>query len=228
MIKRRDLVDQFEDIVKQEIKNHQASLLATNISINDIKKDLVMVRGFLSKKIADLDSALTSAESKKKAELNLFEEELCAHHRATVNIYKALGSLDMKISKRLDIVENSQLKNGDLLSLREEFNSFRKASCRAIKDLTKMVSEAITVMHRKLESEVKNVRQEMQVKPCHLAEMKKELLKKIEVCRVDTDGILKEVRAARKASFINEKKIENLYTVNQRQSDRITKLQREE
>jgi len=39
MIKRQQLVDKFDLIVKQEIKNHNDAVLSTNISLEEVKEN---------------------------------------------------------------------------------------------------------------------------------------------------------------------------------------------
>ena len=60
MLKRKDLSKDFELIVKQEIKNHNDSILNTNMSIERFKSDLNNLKKSIEKESAIRDSQFTS------------------------------------------------------------------------------------------------------------------------------------------------------------------------
>jgi len=66
MLKRDDIVKQFDLVVKQEIKNHNDQILASNLSINKIREDVEKNNAFQ----AQINAKFGSEISRLSSQLN--------------------------------------------------------------------------------------------------------------------------------------------------------------
>lgn len=74
MINRKDLTKKFEDVVKQEIANHQKVILQTNVTINEIKSDLQKLKKQHTNDSSDKSVKISDLCSHKEAmQINLSE-----------------------------------------------------------------------------------------------------------------------------------------------------------
>lgn len=212
MLKRDDLAKQFELVVKQEIKNHNDQMLATNISINEMKEIL-------------------------KAQANLYENELAKfHHRQVIqeielgNSKQAFCELSEKFERFINDMNafSEKCKSEIKLSVENSVNAHSKNEAslniinsldQKLEDLTDSVvglsfnfSKEIEDASKSLKKEIEKSKKEILSLPSEAQAVKKELQDQMSIDRVDFTGLIREVNICKKTSMIIEKNIENLYT----------------
>lgn len=224
MLRRRDLVDQFEDLVKQEIKNHQNHLLATNVSLNKFEETLYQIEKNVQKFSSQLDQKIWDQKIKRDKEKESTEKEK-ENSKKDFNKWKNhLCFFEGETQTRIERLEKDSCKKEEIEKIKKNISNFQNETCKTLADMRKMLDQAISSLHQKVLTENKKLKDELSTNPSHLAQLKDSLVKKINECYVDSHGLKKEVQAARKASFINEKKIENLYTLNERLGKKIDNM----
>jgi hypothetical protein len=222
MINRNDLAKQFELVVQQEIKNHNESLLATNLSINEFRKDLDELKNHQG-----LVNASFSYEISKINQSKLELSEV---------LLKISQKLDSHINDTKILIERS---HQDQQILIEDFDKFIKetesleerlikseSEQSKIKDLMKELGKAVSAemdqWNKKFNDDLKKTKNEILNLPSEAQAVKKELENKLESSAIDCEGLVREVLVCKKAAFIIEKKIENLYTLIERLDQRVS------
>jgi hypothetical protein len=221
MVKREDLVKQFDLIVKQEIKNHNDQIFASNQSINKIREDLEKV----DSKQAQINSSLASEISKLNAnslELSNLLGNLVGRLASSTNDLKTLiGDLQSQmvlVTKQavdckaaLQVMEKSS-KAADIRM------SFLEESIKNIPEILQSFSERV---ERKAMTHACKAKEEILALPSEAKLVKEELSKLMERDRIDFEGVTKELISVKKAHFINDKKIEHIYTLIERLTKKL-------
>ena len=216
VLKRSDLAKKFDLVVQQEIKNHNDSILATNISINDLYKKIEILSQIsaeniagqerkikkLEKEFKDLSDKYDNLDYVCKASLNDFE--------TTLNHFEEVHDsiIDSISSEKVDKLSFADFKQENMILL-DEIN-------QKIRIQKEYIHSAIHKLMCDSASSFDDFKKKLFEKPDNSLEVKKELEKKIESAIVDAEGILREIKISRKDIFIIEKKIENLYTLIER------------
>ena len=223
MLKRNDLAKQFELVVQQEIKNHNDQMLATNLSLNEMREAIESnkveqdkVNATFGSNISNINQSLFAlSESFLKISQNiashindqqLLNERNSAKYQEMVEAIERLFKLDDKLAESLGIYGNWINKNNN-----------------DVNALSKAVTSSFEELDRKHTAKLEKMKVEILSLPSEAQAVKKELEEKISVDRVDFTGILKELRAYKKDTFIQEKKIEQIYTLIERLDKRIPK-----
>jgi predicted nucleic acid-binding Zn-ribbon protein len=222
MLNRNDLVKQFELVVKQEIKNHNDSLLASNLAINEMKSQVKDLSDRLDARVAQFENAKTwkyiyidELRDFFEKEKSVWSSKFSDAQSNFILIMNELNKLKQNADKYNDnynkLVEDfkttkewisslNQNLNGNSASLRQEMQSMLS---NMVEKLTRMKNEILSIP-----SEAKQVRNELEAK--------------LDIAKVDRDGIMKEIAVCKKTTYVNEKLIENIYTLIDRLDKRIS------
>lgn len=220
MLKRTDLAKQFEDIVKQEITNHNNQMLDTNTSINEFRKELTDYKDYRNHSNSTFASMLgkintTLSELSKsnldlsKKQLSIFNDQRVINERSCKNYQELVEGVNraLKLNSNLDISVKmlTGLINETNLLMSELQHSFM------------IQMEAFRISNHK---NIQKSKEEILSLPCKATEVKNEIQKQMSVDRVDFEGVMRELEIIKKEKFIQEKKIEDLYT----QLERLQKV----
>ena len=211
-LQRKDLAKEFEDIVKQEIKNHNDSVAANNEAINQMRQQIKDLKEGYSAADATIGSVV-STHSSQLLEMSSVMQRLSSHVLSRLN---DLGeSTNLKIE---DVKKGAATRESYYLTV-NDFDQFRVK-----------IDEWVSQIRRLFEMHQCNLSQEISKaalsheKP--LAEYEDRwkshvnyLLKDIEDINKSMDSFgsqfaaLKlEIERLKKGCFVIEKNIENLYT----------------
>jgi len=224
MLKRNDISKQFELVVQQEIINHNDQMLATNLSLNELRNSL-----FAQKREFDHYKAICNSENLQRTSnfdrLSSIVEKNKSDAMSKMNdILQAFDAAN----KRLDDF-NALIHNFDKTLEHEkekiieiiEIIEFHDACFDVISNELKELKSSIA----KISADVENLNKykaEMAAKPSEAEKVKKELLEIINTQKIDFSGLMEEIQAYKKDAFIKEKKLENIYTLIERLDKRIS------
>jgi len=213
MLKRSDLAKQFELVVKQEIINHNEAIFANNKALNQIRKDILALDQELSKNVASLVSELT----KEKIAIS--------------KVYSYIDENEDKASSKIDVVRDL-LKKGldstnnhlnDLFSKcvsKDIFNVFKESGLKAFDQLKKGLEalkhvfiDEIKDLEKRFSRVIDGQNDKLDEVPILLEKFKKDLIQRIEIDKIDSIGLKREIEVLKKSLYIESKKIENLYTL---------------
>lgn len=216
MLKRNDLVKQFELVVKQEIKNHQDAFNSTQISLNQFDKRLDAIHKDFQREIASLDSRLVdygiekaNAEESFKKNLNKLNQHCLERIEVFEDPLKDLEDMCCDMANR-------KANAIELIALEEAMTKLRETTCKALDDIRSYIAQSLNHADRKRISELEQVRDQLLAKPSHTEELKTCFMKRLDEEKVNADGVMQELIALKRHSFIQDKKLENLYTLNER------------
>ena len=212
MLKRNDLVKQFELVVKQEIINHNDQMATTNKRIQKIYEEIESLNLKESKQFALLLDGLNNLrkythEIENSIDLDIknnyeyFEFNL-NHLKNDINEIQEglaeicndyIGVLTFNLTRN-DLIDKLNAITQEYLNFKQEilFHSSQ--------------------LEKKLDTKFSQFSKQVETSPKEIDIIKQELLKKIEEQSNDNEGILKELRLAKKSIYINEKHIEYLVT----------------
>ncbi len=221
MLKRGDLTKQFELLVQQEIKNHNDSVLSTNISINNLKDHIDQLSKKLDAHVAassntfvfyniDIDKLKKSFDqlsSKCEYSLNDFSSNIQSNNKRIEDLAKTFESY---VKNQKDQNEKLSLLDNLILGIQDKICNFFSN-----------IKNEIYRNQLKSEDSLRDLKQEILNRPSEAKVVKKEIEDKMSIWAIDFSGLMKEIQINKKTDFITQKKIENLYTLIERLEKRI-------
>lgn len=213
MLKRNDLAKQFELVVQQEIKNYNDSLNGILDSIRTLKKEIREV----SENNLENYGAIHSIQTNLSIELENIKDFL-----------KILAEkLDRHFNDQTVVNERNALEMRDItsafhqkISMYNNIDSKIKALCdhiNSVEDLVegnhRVINDNLDDIMRRFRQEILKAKKDILDAPTEAAIVRKELEEKIVAHTVDVAGIMRELRLFKHDNMVNEKKIENIYTL---------------
>jgi len=224
MIRRNDLVKQFELVVKQEIINHNKAVSASNQLINSLKNELNSLSNSFKEKYRDDWNRELSFDKK----IELIEKDIVLLRKEIAD----LSLISAKTSQDFDETKQSIKKElNDHISEEKSFEERLQYLDDRIHDLKKKISNLENFIRqesaeliRRFTKSLSNTKEEILSRPDGIALVKQELTKKLEEGKVEKDGLIRELDVLKKQNFIQDKQIENLYTLIERLTNKIATL----
>lgn len=213
MIKRNDLIKQFELTTKQEIKNHNDAIAAHNSAVDEIRRiaesnsrDIVLSESRLESRMSQLESSINQIEVRIEIEVTKTLSRLNDMCRLISNVLSTVDSMK----------NNMIIVHGELERLDTVLSEVCHENSCSMKELQHSVYDArqeAKLNHRKICCDFDKKLKERDERPCKVKALKEELTDKIEIKEVHTRGVLEEIRALRREFLYEKSKIENLYTL---------------
>jgi hypothetical protein len=211
-LERSNLAKEFSDVVKQEIKNHNDSILATNVSLNEMRNSLEIAQHFSSTEHLKFNAMFIAHQTA----LNIISEEFkskIAKLQRESNDRSAQAKADLaSVRKAFDdrLTYFMTIDGFDYFSKKidqwsaniqrsfEVQNDVMRQRCDRILDETKQAIEILRgAVQKSIDQEIED-RKDQDVTLDHFA--------------VNFAGMQQEIEKTKKRCFIIEKNIENLYT----------------
>lgn len=212
MLKRNDLVKQFELVVKQEIANHNSQILATNLSINNLKSILDSQRKAQEKDSSFLGESIQKVNKQLLEFIKLYE----CFYRESADIVRKQNEInthvDFEINHSIDEISSFNQKCEHLQSKFVRLHEKVISLCDSIDSLNKDKNKIVCDLESKICKEISKCKQEILSIPSEAQLVKKELEEKIKISRIDFEGVMKELSVVKRDNFVLKKEIENLYT----------------
>ena len=221
MIKRNDLAKQFELVVQQEIKNHNDQMLATNLNLNKHDLDICKITERIDGLNSRVDSEILRISSSQDS-LKEYVASIVKGIDSSINdVFQFYEKSNSTTNKLANDFAGMELK---VESLKNEIATLKIATLNineSIEKLSKTVIREVSELRRTYREEIAKAKDEITSLPSEAQSVKKEISERLNVDRVDFSGLLKELRGYKKETFIQEKKLENLYTLIDRLDKRI-------
>jgi len=213
MLRKKDLVKQFELVVKQEIIDHNKSIEASNLAVNKhreyVEEELIKFKNnhrLLVNEYALVSGGFNDLLNENKSfrdSMAKLDSKCYEVHEKTNKEVKALDNLANAIHGKYMLLDKSTS------DLRLYLSSLEKK----IEDIAKKLEVESENTKNKIEKSIKNLKNEILSIPSKSEEVKDEFIKELSMYKVDNKGLLKEIKVLKKTVFVNEKKIEDLYTL---------------
>ncbi len=223
MINRIDLTKKFELLSLQEMKNHNDSILATNVSINRLQSLIDNLSEKLDMQLSKVDGAYIY-QSRLIDDLNdKFDIHKNRNQSMLNDFFVRLKDLEESLKKNDSELSNSftkhEIHKDRLKGLESKFIDSSKIISKALSDLQCNIT-SVSVRAR---TDLEHAKSDILSMPSEAEKAKAELREEIAILKVDREGILKEIQVYKKETFVMQKKIENLYTLIERLEERIPK-----
>lgn len=221
MLKKKDLAKEFELVVKQEIKNYQDSMLATNTAINNINsriesvEKLIEISGNDLKHMIFLEKNLCCHTDKFRAEsiqkINILIEKMIKENKTK---FDEICFCVQKIES-FSIELNTLFKKIDFLLLEND------SKTKDLKDLESFFVNSINQCNRLIRKQVEDCKEVILNKPSEFLSLEERVNERIDDFLINASGVIRELRVQKKDMYIMEKNIENIYTLIERLEKKV-------
>lgn len=216
MISRKDIVSRFEDTVKQEIINHNREVESSNQRLNQLTEKLDKLSLYIEEKFSKITNFIAEKIQCPEKRIDAQSEQISENTKTLNDLIKFCDFHAQKINQiEKDIIEiNNQIESiiVEQKQLSTDISHVHKACFLVRTELIGRMESNIHKVSNELKTEIENLKN----KPSEALDVKEELLKKMEIDRVDFNGVMRELDVVKRTSFIQEKKIENIYTLIER------------
>jgi|SRR5210317_621876 phage shock protein A len=211
MIKRNDLVKQFELVVKQEIKNHNDAISASNAALEALKQKHIELACKHSSNSSEISSLKTSIDIKDR------ENNISIN-----NLSESTDSRFNNLSEKVDKLNSESLLSNSKISdlsqsvvcIKKEMMTI-KSVVASVKDecdkIIRLIKDDLERHHYKACRNLKEMEDSIINRPSEALEVKEHLEKKIAEKDVMVTGIYENFDHFTKKTNYMEKKIEDLY-----------------
>ena len=222
MLKKNDLVKQFELVVKQEIINHNDAILASNILVNKLFEEVQELKKAHSREVVDLRNEISNLEihlsqishldRDHKHHKKCTEEYLC---RIKDDHFHSFKQVDGKFAEHL-----TDLKKAFL-----EISHHHRLILQAQQDIVANEKQSKLALDRVVADfniKLKNLKREFLELPSKECENVRELEIGCEQNRFSVKCLYEEMESHKEKRFYNDKQIEHLFTL----VDRLKKVEK--
>lgn len=212
-LKKSDLVKEFEDLVKQEIVNHNKAILDSNISINAIREKVDLSSKENKKSIADCYSFLTNINEnllKFRKELERFSQKVSSKFTDQEHVNERNARNIQELQNALEALGSKyQSHEQSLRNCSSEFSNIQNS----LKNIKQSQENDYEAHCRNLSKGLDKLRNDIFDRPSEALQVKKEIEKRLAEKDVDVQGFLRELQIIKKSDFIQEKKLEALFSI---------------
>jgi len=206
---KQELVNRFEDVVKNEIRQHNLAIKKTNDDVLELKKSFEYC-------LNDLKSLRKNQEENfNKTNENFHSEKVSIENCCNLHkdfIRDKLNIMNLKVEGLSEDVSGME-KSENFLEYRYEMQEFLKNERNVLRDIIRQgIDYGFLDYVKDKEFNIKNFN-ELKNAYSVLSKNISIILGKIDSYKVESDGLLKELRMYKKDVFIIEKKIEALMTI---------------
>lgn len=226
MLKRKDLAKEFELVVKQEIKNHNDAVNNTNVNLEKFKALLKDLDKNLKLETAVRNSQIVNLNSNSM----LLIEDLSYAFEEKINKLKLKLSMLMddlyKLKNSIEFMRDDESVINKIDNMHNKIIDFGEKYDSEIKKIKEIIDFNARIETTKNKTYCDSKISKLEEKPAHLEIVKRDLFEKIKEFRCDNETLISDVQNFRKIIFVQEKKIENLYILNNRLKSKIDALER--
>ncbi len=213
ILKRNDLSKQFELVVQQEIKNHNDQMLATNLSINELREEIRKNKDKQDSINAQIDSKIVEmkwySSNLNDFSIRLAEKMNCLCDELNSKIEKMKHEYQVSDNNAIAANSKCEFLSNQVTSLWADLEDLKDGLMAVSYDLTQELEKQI----REVNKSIEKAKQDILSAPSEAQQVKKELDEKMSIDRVDFCGVMKELQIIKKENFISQKKFENIYTL---------------
>jgi hypothetical protein len=219
MLNKKELAEEFSYVVQQEIRNHNDAVLATNVAIEDLRKQIVQVYKKFDEKIAKMHSDLCTY----RAEIIMLKDQFdktIKKYSSDVNDKCALNELDLKsIVKKVEDREINFTPISDFNNLHKKIDKSYIEIKNSFDIKIEELRNSIYQVYNKLCTSVEDVKNDLHEEISEESESRKTFENSLNAVAVNFAGYQRELEICKKRCFVIEKNMENIYTIISRKTD---------
>tara|TARA_R110000868_G_scaffold406658_2_gene687274 strand:- start:319 stop:990 length:672 start_codon:yes stop_codon:yes gene_type:complete len=211
--RRQQLVDRFEELTKQEIKNYNDSLLETHKSLEEFRRGIQTLAEQNAGQIAILFNQKKKIEAENidlKAEIQKVQKKIDSVSNEFMRMEKEKCAFEARVNFNYKSIQAEQ--DRDIAKLDDVKQLYIDLTQR-IEHLVSIVAIEDKHCLNHAEFLVKALRNEILSLPCKATQIKKELLKDLASNKVDVDGVNQNITNLRKEFNYEKKKMEHVLSI---------------
>ena len=209
---KEEMVNRFESVVQEEIRANNLSIKSNQKDLDEANKTIQSLKEEIHRHKNDMDQLFNK----------LLDKFLNERKDADITVADFCGEVSKKISAFKDEILSFSVQLNECLSKAD----YEQRKLETIKYFDNQIStsqsnlENAKSYNEMMFVEGKQKREILEIKLSNfqtsVSEETKDLEKKIQTFKVDSTGVLEELRIYKKEMFIIDKKIENIYTLIER------------
>lgn len=210
-MQKKDLAKEFSLVVQQEIKNHNESILACNMTLDEFRRKLAEIKSESEKNIAEIRSNLSLYDSKVILFKEAVQKELdkCARDisdnsgNVAMNVMKLKKAIEDRESYYLTLDGFKEFQSKVdvwIASIQQSFARNNSSIFDEIKRINSLHNASIEEHKKYVDSRLTNI-----------ISASIELEKSLDEFAVTFSGVSREMEICKKRCFVIEKNIENIY-----------------
>lgn len=199
--------------VAQELKNNQDFIYQTNQSLQGLNHAIISLS-------LQHERVIAKTDSEKKDILIDFEKICDKVNKKLHQIDQRIGDLETKCNKDVDDIKfiinemmRSYITTQTFSQQISILNNRIKEVCDLIEKHIDATASANGNIYNRIQSEIKKVRSDLTPIIPEVDPVKKAIDERMEILKVDFDGLVREIAILKKAVAYDEKKFENIYTL---------------
>ena len=216
ILRKKDLVTQFELLTKQQMKEHADYLLASNKAVTQLKLTMESFRKEILEQINKLNLSLLEHERLNSEDKGMILEKI----NKSISDFNdfTINHLTMERSNDIEhkFLRDTKAETEDIDGLKDDISSLEKSLIGLLEEKIFETFETIKKVYPRIQSTGVAVKEYVDKKLSETLEREDELKEKIRLLGIEKEGYEKEIAVLKKNDFVQEKKIENLYTLIER------------
>jgi hypothetical protein len=213
---KEQMVDRFEEIVKHEIHNHNQAIRKTADAIALMEETLQSVKDDYIKLKNRNDEIYHEVTRRFDSEKESLEKLFQEHKIGVFSNLELMNNQALALAYKLENYVPVKEFAAEKVSQDKKIDFQAQLIQKHFESCHKQLEVTLEEIERKLEENYKNIGQQLQSFSAKLSNLESRL----EIFKVDASGVLKELQVYKKAMYIIEKKIENIYTLIERLQQR--------
>lgn len=211
VMKRKDLVDQFELVVKQEIINHNKQILATNLQLKKMQETVDLLTSQYSKSISESNYRIKAIEKDVQFLESMYVQVTSNQQIEHENTIREFDELRDDFSNDFAAIEDNYIEKNKFMETFESLKICMNSYEQQLDKLRFYMQSEINSIKENVEKSIKEFKCNIDNRPSEVNPVKELLEGKINSAKVDAEGVLKELRILKKDFFIMGKEVEDLY-----------------
>ena len=213
MLKRNDLVKQFDLVVKQEIKNHNDQILESNILMNKVLGRLDDYERSYQRDSLDLKEQIAQLK-KEHHNLNCCQSN---QHDKQIRSQKSLDNYEKNFYRHYQEIQDDILDvHLDLEEIWNVITLFEDNISSIREDIVQQSKQSkydVEQLRRFLEKKIQQVDESFQCLPCKSVEEIEEHNRQLKAIQFSIKCLYEEMENHKEKRFYNEKQVEHAFNL---------------
>lgn len=212
-LKRADLVSQFSEIVRQEIANFNEKIAIFNLEIKNLYKEISLNKELIHQQKSAINNEKTESEmvnEKNRSKFDKTEQKIEGYKKETsIAIDKLVLYFTEHVENQLKKYQTSEAAKSSEAKADQKTAVFEKRVTNEFSFISKNFDKFEKIFFELKESLSDKFDHDLELLRNELNE-KNKLIQEI---HIDKEGLLRELRILKKALFVQDKKIESIFTL---------------
>lgn len=209
---KKDLTKDFELATLQAIKNHNDSVLQTNMALQDLRRDFDSIKATVDAHHAEVHSRFVMLDISLETHRSTISEIVDMMNRRITDYEASMSEFRKKMEVSFAHTEQESLSvesfNQQWGFVLESLAEMRRKIDYDKDSLGQEIQRSVNIFR----SNIDQLRSDVFDRPSEAEAVRQQLTGKLQEAIIDSAGLVREVDVCKKTTFTIEKHIEDLYT----------------